>query len=245
MPTLLLSSRYTQDSNILWKAAADLGWQIDRMTFASALQHTGGSELVFYGEALLADLFREHLGIKLIEPKADWLPSLPEVYLQRDIFLTTFKEALSIDRHLFFKPADDKTFPAAVYTSGSKLEDWSVEGCAPVLVSTPVIFEAEFRAFILDRKIATMSSSYTPDERDSSSSSFDPRDFLEILLEDVIVDIPPAVVIDVGHIRGRGWAVVEANPAWASGLYDCDPVAVLKVLKRACAGTYADARWVR
>jgi len=245
MPTLLLSSRYTPDSNILWKAAADLGWQIDRMTFASALQYTGGSDLVFYGETLLADLFREHLGLKLIEPKPDWLPSLPEVYLQRDIFLTTFKEALSIDQRLFFKPADDKTFLAAVYTSGAKLEAWSVEDCAPILVSTPVLFEAEFRAFVLDRKIATLSSSYTTDERDPSSSSFDPRDFLEILLEDVTVDIPPAVVIDVGHIRGRGWAVVEANPAWASGLYDCDPVAVLQVLQRACAGTPEDERWVR
>jgi hypothetical protein len=40
------------------------------------------------------------------------------------------------------------------------------------------------------------------------------------------------VVVDVGLTAG-GWAVVEANAAWASGGYACDPDAVLDVVIRA------------
>ncbi len=39
---------------------------------------------------------------------------------------------------------------------------------------------------------------------------------------------PSAVVLDVGRIEGRGWAVVEANQAHASGIYgDADVAPVL------------------
>jgi hypothetical protein len=41
-------------------------------------------------------------------------------------------------------------------------------------------------------------------------------------------------VIDIGKIVGRGWAVVEANPAWGSGIYGNDPDEVLNVLAKSC-----------
>jgi ATP-grasp domain, R2K clade family 3 len=60
--------------------------------------------------------------------------------------------------------------------------------------------------------------------------------------------LPPAFVVDVGLIEGRGWAVVELNPAWCSGLLGAGPAAVLGVLERACrdAGALdaADAAWL-
>jgi hypothetical protein len=60
--------------------------------------------------------------------------------------------------------------------------------------------------------------------------------------------LPPAFVTDVGLIEGRGWAVVEFNPAWCSGVLGADPAAVLGVLRRACrpADSLAaeDAAWV-
>ena len=36
-----------------------------------------------------------------------------------------------------------------------------------------------------------------------------------------------------GHVAGRGWAVVEADPAWGSGLCTVRPDQVLRVLRRA------------
>ncbi|WP_369334897.1 hypothetical protein [Tahibacter harae] len=42
---------------------------------------------------------------------------------------------------------------------------------------------------------------------------------LERLLADERVDLPEAVVVDVGRIQGRGWACVELNAAWGAGLF--------------------------
>lgn len=42
-----------------------------------------------------------------------------------------------------------------------------------------------------------------------------------------------AIVVDVGEIFGRGWAVIEANAAWGSGIYGCDPGRVLDVIRHA------------
>ena len=53
------------------------------------------------------------------------------------------------------------------------------------------------------------------------------------VLADPRVEFPRAVVLDVGVIAGRGWAVVEQNAAWGSGIYGCDPREVLEVLRYA------------
>ena len=37
--------------------------------------------------------------------------------------------------------------------------------------------------------------------------------------------------LHVGVIAGRGWAVIEQNSAWGSGIYGCDPEQVLQVLR--------------
>lgn len=41
------------------------------------------------------------------------------------------------------------------------------------------------------------------------------------------IEMPAAIALDVGLIKGRGWAVVEANSAWGSGIYGCDPSKML------------------
>ncbi|MFD7843425.1 hypothetical protein ACFV4K_10890 [Nocardia sp. NPDC059764] len=49
-----------------------------------------------------------------------------------------------------------------------------------------------------------------------------------------LLPTPLAVVVDIGLIEGRGWAVVEANSAYGAGVYGCDPRRVLDVLARGC-----------
>ena len=67
-------------------------------------------------------------------------------------------------------------------------------------------------------------------------------------MADLNIPMPPAIVLDVGLIAGQGWAVIETNPAFASGIYGCDPDAVLRVLRRAStrrsALTEADRKWI-
>jgi hypothetical protein len=62
------------------------------------------------------------------------------------------------------------------------------------------------------------------------------------------VALPPAVVLDIGVIESKGWAVVEADPAWASGIYGCDPARVISVIARACVPsdrmTDVDRPWI-
>lgn len=39
--------------------------------------------------------------------------------------------------------------------------------------------------------------------------------------------LPRAVVVDVGFVAGRGWAVIEFNAAWGAGLNGCNATTVL------------------
>jgi hypothetical protein len=127
-----------------------------------------------------------------------------------------------------------------------------------VLLAEPVRWEVEYRCFVLERTLTTISV-YLRDGKLAQTTSgtweAEPAEieqaqaFCQTLLADATVMLPPACVMDVGRIAGRGWAVIEANPAFASGIYGCDPTAVLSVVNRATrpmnAITTQDAFWVK
>jgi hypothetical protein len=245
MPKLLLPRRYTEDSILLWKAAIESGWETERLFSYDMPAHLRESkDLVFYGETVMADAATQQLNFALIEPPDNWLPSLPSSYRLRSVELTTYVEACVESGPLFFKPANDKMFPAGVRASGKELLYFNVEPTSPVLVSEAVDFRVEYRCFVLDQEIETLAPYNGEEEPEDRSHA---RAFLQDFLRDPYVQLPPAVVVDVGYIRGRGWAVVEANPCWASGIYTCHPHSVLKVLQRASVWdrSIVDERWLR
>ncbi|MBI4747239.1 MAG: ATP-grasp domain-containing protein [Acidobacteria bacterium] len=82
----------------------------------------------------------------------------------------------------------------------------------------------------LKRQLARDSNGNWPATPDEIAQA---RQFTTSLLNDPAVSVPEAVVIDVGVISGKGWAVVEANAAFGSGMYGCDPTQVLQVLATA------------
>lgn len=47
------------------------------------------------------------------------------------------------------------------------------------------------------------------------------------------LDLPEAVVLDVGLLSDGRWAFVEANAAWGAGLNGCDPVRVVPCIAAA------------
>lgn len=214
---------------------------------------------MYYGETLLADAIADDLGIVLLEPTADWLPRLPAQHRLRDVRLTTLEEALTLQERAFVKPTDDKCFPARVYERGAAIEpDPLLARDLPVLISEPVQFEVEFRFFVVERRVTTFSpyirngSIARNTDGDWSATEKEIADAnaaMRTLLEDPDVELPPAVVVDVGVMKDRGWGVVEANPAWASGLCGSDPAGVLPALRRAsvprAALTEIDQRWKR
>jgi hypothetical protein len=256
VPHVLLSPRYSPDSIAVWRAALELGWTSSRVRHVDARALVGRlapADVVLYGETLLADAAAAALDLALFEPTIDWLPALPEALRRREVRLATLGDARRTGAGRFIKPVDDKFFPARVY---AELDvDPSVGDDLPVRIAEPVRFGLEVRAFVRDGEVAGLSA----DLRDGALARGDGDWALradeaaaaQACLARVIADVPlpPAVVVDVGEILGRGWAVVEANPAWASGLCGVDPRAVLPVLRRACAprATVAPAerRWVR
>jgi hypothetical protein len=259
VPTLILSRRYSVDSNALFRAALDAGWHVERLMSFEAPPSLAARDPVLYGEALFADALAAQLGLALVEPSGDWLCHIPDAYRSRNVRQATLAEARALSEPAFVKPADEKCFPARVYAGGDELtDDPGLDQSLRVLIADPVTFTFEHRAFVVERRIAALCPYLRNGElaRDDQGDwpalpheLDEPRELLTRLLGDPAVLVPPAAVIDVGHIAGVGPAVVEANPAWASGLCGCDPRDVLPVLRRASVRadevTNEDRQWLR
>jgi hypothetical protein len=257
MPTLVLSSRYTPDSNAMWKAAIDAGWSVERLHSHRAPEYLRERQPAFYGEGLFVRMIAEQLGIVFLECPFDWLTRLPENYLKREVRYTTLGDARHETKPTFIKPAGDKSFDAKVYASGDALPDLEVlPDITPVLIAEPVMWEIEFRCFVLERQVRTLSAYARfgqltrtddgwivfPEEQTAALA------FCNQFLSDESVEMPPGLVLDIGIIAECGWAVLEANPAWASGIYGCDPAKILPILSETCVDhdllTHELRRWV-
>lgn len=243
MPTLILTPRYTDDSQALWRAANRLGWRVERLInwrLPDELKLV--PEPILYVEALMTEMIAEQLGLRLLDAPNDWVPNLPEEYRKRWVYLSTLGEVRSMEKAAFIKPPNDKSFPARVYKGEELPNDYLDE--MPVLIAEIVEWEKEFRCFILNRSLKTFSV-YLRDGQLQRENDFahteeeecEVREFIETLLSDERVKILQATVIDVGAIQGRGWAVVEQNAAWGAGLYGCAPIEVLEVLRYAVVAT--------
>jgi hypothetical protein len=158
----------------------------------------------------------------------------------------------------FVKPADEKSFPARVYAADEDIPATELHpAAAPVLLAEPVRWTSESRCFALDHAVTALSVYARDGERAEEDGAWPTSDaelagarrYAQEVPEDDSVAFPPAVVLDVGVVAGRGWAVVETNAAWGAGVYGCDPGAVLPVLARASVPAArlgaADRPWVR
>ncbi len=232
-PTLFLSPRYTPDSRLMRDAAVAAGWQVVRLGTWTIPERVPPGPYVIYGETLFGRYLADHFKITLTDPGDTFLEELPEHLRRRNVRCTTAGEARNEEQRCFIKPVNDKTFRAAVFENGNALPA-TVENSEVVLVSEPVVFTCEFRFFVMDGKTRTGSlyARYGESEEEDAT----PEEFAEAqrIAEEAAAFVTGAVVIDTGYIEGRGWAVVEANPAWASGLYACDATAALAVIAEAC-----------
>jgi hypothetical protein len=258
VPTLILPPRYTTASIALWKAGLQLGWNVERLQNWRSPLELQDQDPVVYGEALFVAAIADQLSLALLETPFDWLTHLPYCYRRRKITYSTLAEARALTEPAFVKPVTDKCFAAKVYPTGIALPGADLfHDDTPVLIADPVEWIAEFRCFILERQVVASSPYLRGGESaqeldDSWPFLTDEQDHIIAFVEDLLSDpefrLPPAIVLDVGLIADRGWAIVEANPVWASGLCGCDPVAVLPAIQRACIRqellTDADSHWI-
>jgi hypothetical protein len=241
--TLLLSPRLAPDSERIREAAIQGGYAHRRLDSFRPPNDLSRQPIFVYGEPLFTIIVTQALNHVLIEPTYNWLATLPTTYTGRDIISATMEQARSLKQPRFVKLADGmKGFEARVYRSGADLPHF-YEDDLTVLVQEPVRWTVEYRCFVLNRQITTMSvylregslaQDAKGDWRSDPETDAAARAFCEYFLADDQIALPPACVVDVGLIEGRGWAVIEANPAYGSGLYGCDASQVLPVLQRAC-----------
>jgi hypothetical protein len=241
MPTLLLTPRQTEDAQELWRGSARLGWHVHRV-HGWKVPQVDVADVAVYAEPLLSTHIAQTLGLELLGPTNDWLPSIPERWRNRSVLLATMKEARESMEPQFIKSAAGKEFDARVYDSGKDLPRGQMIGDSlPVLIQDVVQWDVEYRCFVSERSVRAASSYWRhgKESRDengiwSDSELSEAVEFCSAFLADPRVHAPDACVIDVGAIQGKGWAVIECNAAWSSGIYGCDGAAVLPVLQRAC-----------
>jgi hypothetical protein len=236
VPTLILTPRFTPDAQLLWRAAQTLGWEVYRLpSWHLPADINQIRNPVLYVEALFAQTFASEMCIELHEPPEDFLPNLPMQYKKREVTLTTLAEARKRESPAFVKPPNDKSFKAAVYKA-EDLPQYMDEGMS-VLVSEVVQWQNEFRCYIMDRRVVT-ASLYIWDGKLQDENGYKCLDkylyeaigFAQTVANEVV--LPEPLVLDVGTIKDKGWAVVEANAPWGSGIYGCKPEVVLEVIRR-------------
>lgn len=257
-PTLLLSTRAMPGTSALADAARKAGWSVDAWDEKPPDPPLG--RVVYYGRTDAVRQAAARYRLALLEPPLDLLARLPASLRLRDVEFARFHDLSRLRRPTFVKPADplDRCFDAGVYSDARDIRaPRGIDPHTPVLVAEPVEFLAEFRCFVREGSVAA-TSPYLSFGRpvwkawgkggERAAPSMNAVVVCWRFLESRSPALPPAFVVDVGLIEGRGWAVVEFNPAWCSGLLGADPAAVLGVLERACrdadALDAADAAWV-
>lgn len=238
MTHLILSPRHTSDSNTLWKAALDMSWKINRLYKYRIKAGIADNSAKIYGENLFVEIIAQQLEIALLATPPEWLSQLPQEYLKRQVNFMKLKDCRNFTSPKFIKPASGKLFDAKIYNSGEDLPSSDVQDDeTPVLVSEPVRWVKEFRCFVHQQELLTLSAYSESGELNLEATDDEIRQaevFCQTILHDKRIKLPPSTVIDIGVIQKKGWAVVEANPTFASGIYACDPQKVLLCLESAC-----------
>ncbi len=241
MPTLILSPTYNYESKTLRKAAQTLGWSTFRFqgdSLPSSYDEEDTVDHAIYCTVPNAFVVANQLSSFLLGCSCDWLPELPDEFLRRKIILRKLRDAKSDTERRFVKPALGKSFVAGV-TTGDRLSSVTPHLPANLLVhvSEVVQWEIEYRCFIADQSVVTMSpyrrgeAFFSDYKRPLNALRGEQEEALEFASSVIqTVPCPRAFVLDVGKIKGRGWAVVEPNECWGSGIYGCEPLKVLDVL---------------
>ncbi|MER7847960.1 ATP-grasp domain-containing protein [Kitasatospora sp. NPDC096077] len=236
-PVLLLAPRINETGLQLRTAAGLRGLRAHTAASWRAPRELLGAAVHVYGGPLFADAVGRELGLALLEPAEDWLARLPRALTGRRVSAATLAEARTLRGPAFVKPPADKLFAARVYPDGGALPGPELlDDDTPVLVSEVVRFRTEYRLFVLDGTVRTGSRYAVDGDLAVAPLGPDGPEVLAFAREVLAAaagraPLPSAVVVDVGR-TDHGWAVVEANAAWASGGYAAEPDHVLDVVLR-------------
>jgi hypothetical protein len=205
------------------------------------------------GGLYAAKLRQIGLAPNLCSPGAKWLPSLDRSITGREVLEGRITGLSDTVGQLWVKPSEAKisTIPAGLY-SYDKLKQLFEEGEFSLAISLQWTHDVldinyEHRFFVAEGQITT-GSPYLVDGRGYSldidtSHMQAAQEFAEYVLLSDPTNMPSAFTLDVGlDVATNKWLVIEANRAWSSGLYGCDPTAASDVIEYSCSAAIAD-KW--
>lgn len=236
---IVLSPNFSEDSMIINQATIDTEFTAMRFGSWNVPIEYQNDVIAVYGEDLFTTIVAEQCNLKLLKPADDWLANIPIKYTLRSIIYDRFENIQNV-KNKFIKPIDFKFFPAGVYTSVEEIQGYNtIDRNIEIFVSDVVDWSIEVRCFIIDRKVQTWSTYIYNGEIQLKNTMLkneetDMLNFLYEFLIDQTINLPKAVVIDVGYIPNQGWALIEANPVWSSGVYACNPQKVIETIVKSC-----------
>lgn len=198
-----------------------------------------------------ARMRRIGLASNLTAPGQSWLSTVDESLTGREIVTDTFS-AMPSGIPLWAKPAEAKidSVVAGKYTKDDIALSIKVDNIPSSTLfqwtESIMSINHEHRFFVADGKVMT-GSPYLIDGVVYHSTMTSPYyDDAYKAAKRVVKALgdnqPPAYTLDMGRNENtKQWIIVEANPAWSSGPYGCDPREILKTLDVACNST--DSRW--
>jgi hypothetical protein len=236
-PAILIISRIEEEAALISQTALAQKWAVLRQP----PRPEEYSVLGFYGDAKSGPELVNRRLFEIIEVEFDHLARLEWTWTKRTIDFGRLAELLHRHRSGFFKPADEtlKQFHATVYGTADIAElETECLAAVPALHSEPVCWGPELRAVVHRRRVLSLRCYAVGGQRRTNPNMPIPvspnvereaQAFCERLL-DCVEELPPAFVMDVGHIKGRGWGVVEFNPLWCSCLFGLVTPAYLDAL---------------
>ncbi len=218
-PTVILSQRFSTDSQTIWSTAIRRGWDVHRAIRFQAPDPLPERRFC-YGEISFCDIMADRAKLGLLDPPDDWLARLPRELLQREVLFIYAKDIpIYLRGRAFVKPANDKVFEKGVYESGRDVPLKYVDPMCPCYVSDVVAFEVEYRFWFLDGVQRGGDYYRMIGDRNEAEMMEQASEFAATVMLAHGHELPSAIVLDVGLIEGHGWAVVEVNQCHASGIY--------------------------
>lgn len=199
-----------------------------------------------------ARMQRAGLAMRLCAPGQTWLSGLDSSLTGRMIETGTLGE-MPAGEILYAKPAEAKVrgLVSAKYTKQQIEDIYAAENVPSETIlqwSVDILdINHEHRFFVADGEVWAGSPYYVDSVvyRAGMTSPFSDaaKKFALDAIKELKDNQPPAYTLDVGRNERTGeWLIIEANPAWSSGLYGCNHAAVMDVLDVACHTT--DERWL-
>jgi ATP-grasp domain, R2K clade family 3 len=170
-----------------------------------------------YGADTFCQVLAQKLGLDLVSPPDDLLLHLPPAVTKRALRGGTLADATTFEFPSFVKSSVPKLIRSRVYRSVNELtaEARGLEPGTALILSEIVEFQVEARAWLLDGQVLSIAC------YEGARDLTDARALTAAIASEPMMVSP--CVLDVGLITDRGWAAIETNAAWGSGLNGCDP----------------------